>query len=90
MVVKRAERGCLVLDARDDAVVEVPADRVRPFDSTGAGDAFCGAFAAADLRGAGAVDAAQAGAAAARVAIGPRLPRPARRGAGPRPRGGAA
>jgi sugar/nucleoside kinase (ribokinase family) len=70
VVVKRAERGCLVLDARDDAVVEVPADRVRPRDSTGAGDAFCGAFAAADLCGADAVDAARAGAAAARVAIG--------------------
>ncbi|HTI33685.1 MAG TPA: carbohydrate kinase family protein [Miltoncostaea sp.] len=70
VVVKRAERGCLVLSAGEDEVVEVPADPVRPLDSTGAGDAFCGAFAAADLLGADPLEAARAGAAAARVAIG--------------------
>lgn len=70
VVIKRAERGSLVLDAGGDTVVEVPAAAVRPRDSTGAGDAFCGAFAAVHLGGADAVTAARAGSAAARTAIG--------------------
>jgi ribokinase len=70
VVVKRAERGCLVLDAGSEAIIEVPAEPVEPFDSTGAGDAFCGAFAAAHLLGADAERAARAGSAAARTAIG--------------------
>jgi ribokinase len=68
VVVKTAERGCLV--ATGDRVVTVPTEPVVPVDPTGAGDAFCGAFAAATVRGADAVEAARAGAAAARVAIG--------------------
>lgn len=35
---------------RDGALVKVPAPRVHAVDTTGAGDAFCGAFAAAMLR----------------------------------------
>jgi ribokinase len=67
VVIKRAEQGCLVLEG--DRLVEVPADVVEPIDSTGAGDAFCGAFAAAHLLTGDAVAAAHAGAAAAREAV---------------------
>ncbi|WP_144759221.1 carbohydrate kinase family protein [Curtobacterium sp. 9128] len=68
VVVKTAERGCLVCS--EEGVVVVPTDAVEPVDSTGAGDAFCGAFAAAHVAGADPVEAARHGAAAARVAIG--------------------
>ena len=47
----------------------VPTDVVDPVDSTGAGDAFCGAFAAEHLRSADPYAAARAGAAAARIAV---------------------
>jgi len=70
VVIKRAENGCLVLADPAAPVVEVPASRVDPVDSTGAGDAFCGAFAAVHLLTGDPVAAAEAGAAAARVAIG--------------------
>jgi ribokinase len=68
VVVKTAERGCVVATAHGTVVV--PTVAVRPVDSTGAGDAFCGAFAAAHVAGAEPVEAARAGADAARVAIG--------------------
>lgn len=70
VVVKRAERGCLVLETGAPAPVVVPAEPVEALDATGAGDAFCGAFAAVHLTGAGALAAAHAGSAAARRAIG--------------------
>jgi ribokinase len=69
VVVKRAELGCLVLAEGSDEIVEVPAEVVEPVDSTGAGDAFCGAFAARHVLTGHAVDAAYAGAAAARLAV---------------------
>ena len=69
VVIKRAELGSLVLDGGGD-VFEVPVAPVTPIDSTGAGDAFCGAFAAVHVAGGDAVKAARAGSAAARVAIG--------------------
>jgi ribokinase len=77
VVITRAWRGCLVLapdespggDPGSETVTEIPADVVEPVDSTGAGDAFCGAFAAAHLLGASAVDAARAGSSAARAAV---------------------
>ncbi len=47
----------------------MPTDVVDPVDSTGAGDAFCGAFAAEHLRSGDAYAAARAGAAAARIAV---------------------
>ena len=59
-----------MLAAGSDVVVEVPVEPVTPIDSTGAGDAFCGAFAAAHLAERRRRAAARAGAAAARVAIG--------------------
>ncbi|KQP57213.1 carbohydrate kinase family protein [Agreia sp. Leaf283] len=70
VVIKRAENGCLVLAAPEADVVEVAAQTVAPVDSTGAGDAFCGAFAAVHLLTGDPVAAAEAGSAAARIAIG--------------------
>ncbi|WP_120339027.1 carbohydrate kinase family protein [Cryobacterium soli] len=67
VVIKRAEAGSLVLDG--DVVTEVPSDRVQAVDSTGAGDAFCGGFAAVHLASGDAVAAAVAGSRAARIAI---------------------
>lgn len=67
IVIKRADRGCLVLD--EGVLTGVSTDRVSPVDSTGAGDAFCGAFAAAHLAAGDAVAAARIAGAAARVAI---------------------
>jgi ribokinase len=68
VVVKLAERGCLVL--ADGTLTAVPAAVVTPVDSTGAGDAFCGAFAAAHLSTGDPVAAAYTAASAARLAVG--------------------
>lgn len=70
VVVKRAAAGCLVATRQHPEPVAVPADAVDPVDSTGAGDAFCGAFAATHLRTGDPIAAARAGAAAARIAVG--------------------
>lgn len=67
VVVKRAEHGSLVLDG--DTLTHVPTKVTAAKDSTGAGDAFCGAFAAVHLLTGDAPLAASAGARAARVAI---------------------
>jgi sugar/nucleoside kinase (ribokinase family) len=67
VVIKRAERGCLVFD--DDNLIELPTRRTDVKDSTGAGDAFCGAFAAVHLTTGDVIAAADAGARAARIAI---------------------
>jgi ribokinase len=72
VVVKLAERGCLVATGDRDGVTAVPAaplDARGPVDPTGAGDAFCGAFAAAHLAGAEPVEAARAAAATAALAV---------------------
>jgi sugar/nucleoside kinase (ribokinase family) len=68
VVIKRAEHGCLVL--ADGHLTEVPTEPMTAVDPTGAGDAFCGAFAAAHLRRADAVAAARTATMAARLAIG--------------------
>jgi ribokinase len=47
----------------------LPTEVVEPVDSTGAGDAFCGAFAAEHLRSHDPYLAARAGAEAARIAV---------------------
>jgi ribokinase len=47
----------------------VPVDPVDPVDSTGAGDAFCGAFAAVHLMTGDALHAARVAGEAARIAI---------------------
>ncbi|MEU8542621.1 PfkB family carbohydrate kinase [Streptomyces sp. NPDC048717] len=53
--------GGAVLAVRGRVTARVPAPTARPVDSTGAGDAFTGAFLAARLAGAGPADAAAAG-----------------------------
>ncbi|MCV7013834.1 carbohydrate kinase family protein, partial [Mycolicibacterium madagascariense] len=62
VVVKRAAAGCLVATSAHPEPVPVPADVVTPVDSTGAGDAFCGGFAAEHLRSGDPIAAARAGA----------------------------
>ena len=69
VVVKRAEAGCLIASRGHPEPVTVPTDTVDPVDSTGAGDAFCGAFAAEHLRSGDPYHAARAGADAARIAV---------------------
>ena len=57
-VVKLGREGCIVATRTD--VTFVPARTVhQPVDTTGAGDAFCGAFAAAIAQGKSAVEAAR-------------------------------
>lgn len=68
IVIKRAEKGCLVLDG--GTLTEVPAQVITPVDSTGAGDAFCGAFAAAHLTSGDAVESAERAVRVARLAVG--------------------
>ena len=55
VVIKLAEAGCLVATRDNPEPTAVPTDVVDPVDSTGAGDAFCGAFAAEYLRSGDAV-----------------------------------
>ena len=56
--VKLGREGCVVATATD--VTHIPARTVhRPKDTTGAGNAFCGAFSAAVAQGRSAVEAAQ-------------------------------
>jgi ribokinase len=70
VVIKLAAAGCLVATRDRPEPVLLPVDVVEPVDSTGAGDAFCGAFAAEFLRSRDADAAAAVGAAAARIAVG--------------------
>jgi ribokinase len=69
IVIKRAERGSVVLTGDSERVVEVAVAPAIPVDSTGAGDAFCGAFAAEHLLTGDAIAAARAGSDAAIIAI---------------------
>lgn len=69
VVIKRAAAGCLVATADRPEPAVMPTDVVEPVDSTGAGDAFCGAFAAEHLRSGDPFASAGAGAAAARIAV---------------------
>lgn len=69
IVITRAERGVLLLTGNGPAV-EIPVETVDPVDSTGAGDAFCGAFAAVHVATGDPFAAIEAGAGAARIAIG--------------------
>jgi sugar/nucleoside kinase (ribokinase family) len=69
VVIKRAEAGCLVATRERPTPVVVPTDAIAPVDSTGAGDAFCGAFAVEYLRSGDAHAAARIGAATARIAV---------------------
>lgn len=69
VVIKRAARGAVVLTRDGERAVHLPTVAVDAVDSTGAGDAFCGAFAAVHLMTGDPFEAARAGAAAAVVAI---------------------
>jgi sugar/nucleoside kinase (ribokinase family) len=69
IVIKLAEAGCLVATREHPEPTLVPTDVVEPVDSTGAGDAFCGAFAAEHLRSHDPYAAGRAGANAARIAV---------------------
>lgn len=69
VVIKRAAEGCLVLAPGIESPLPVAALSVTAVDSTGAGDAFCGAFAAVHLQTGDPIEAAHAGAAAAAIAI---------------------
>lgn len=62
-VVKQGGRGCLL--ATSHGVLRIPAVRVKPVDTTGAGDGFAGAWLATHLMGSDPASAAHAGAAAA-------------------------
>lgn len=68
VVIKRAERGCLV--ATPHAMVPVAAEPVIAVDSTGAGDAFCGGFAVEHLASGDPIAAAVTGSRMARTAVG--------------------
>jgi sugar/nucleoside kinase (ribokinase family) len=70
VVIKRASAGCLVATREHPDPVAIPTEAVDPVDSTGAGDAFCGAFAAEHLRTGDVHGAVAAGATAARIAVG--------------------
>ncbi len=67
VVVKLAERGCVVVEG--GAVTEVPAEVVDAVDPTGAGDTFCGAFAAVHLATGDARAAARAAVRIAALAV---------------------
>jgi ribokinase len=57
----------LVLEQGD--LVQIPIEPVDPVDPTGAGDAFCAAFAAVHVRTRDGIEAAEAGCRAARLAV---------------------
>ncbi len=68
VVVKRAEFGCVVVE--DGRLTTVAVEAVAPVDPTGAGDAFCGAFAAVHSATGDAIAAARTAARIARIAVG--------------------
>jgi ribokinase len=61
------EHGCLLVDG--DSVTEVPVEPVRAVDTTGAGDAFVGAFATFLAAGRSPVDAAERSNAVAALSV---------------------
>lgn len=69
VVVKRAAQGSLVYEAEHGTLTAVPAVVTDAVDSTGAGDAFCGGFAAVYAGSQDPVLAARAGTRAAALAI---------------------
>ncbi|MFC7516845.1 sugar kinase [Herbaspirillum sp. GCM10030257] len=61
-VVKLGKDGCLVQTGAMNGMLNVPAEKVNPVDTTAAGDSFNAAYLAARLDGASPGDAAKAGA----------------------------
>jgi len=68
VVIKRGAAGA-ILDERGGRTVQVPARRVEVRDPTGAGDAFCGAYAACRLEGLPPAEAARRATVAASLVI---------------------
>ena len=69
VVIKLAAAGCLMATRDRPGPVRMPTVVFEPVDSTGAGDAFCGGFAAEYLRSGDVMAAAAVGGAAAGVAV---------------------
>ena len=69
VVLKLGDAGCLVAGPGLDSPCAIPAVPATVVDLTGAGDAFCGAYAAARLGGLEPVAAARRGAIAAAMVI---------------------
>jgi len=69
VALKRGADGALLLAEDSEGPVEVPAAPAAVADLTGAGDAFCGAYAARRLQGDGPVEAARRAAVAAALVI---------------------
>jgi ribokinase len=67
VVLTLGEHGCLLVDG--DSVTEVPVEPVRAVDTTGAGDAFVGAFATFLAAGRSPVDAAERSNAVAALSV---------------------
>lgn len=67
--VKLGSHGALILDCRNGRVTHIPAFPVTAIDPVGAGDAFCGGFAAGYLAGGDPVEAALHGAVSSSFAV---------------------
>ncbi|HEY5988481.1 MAG TPA: PfkB family carbohydrate kinase [Streptosporangiaceae bacterium] len=70
IVIKMGAKGCLVSGRALERAVSVGISDGPVVDTTGAGDAFCGGFAAGLANGMGAVEAARLGAVSAGFAVG--------------------
>jgi ribokinase len=70
VLVTCGERGALLCRAGEDGVQEIPAARVEVIDTSGAGDAFVGAFARALAGGASAAAAAESAVRCASLTVG--------------------
>ena len=69
IVLKQGADGALVLAEGSETSVRVPAAPAAVADLTGAGDAFCGAYAGCRLQGTGSVEAARRAAVAAALVV---------------------
>jgi ribokinase len=67
--VKLGSRGALLLERQSGRLVEIPVVAVRALDPVGAGDAFCGGFAAGYVAREDMVEAALMGAVSASLAV---------------------
>lgn len=68
VIITLGEEGCVWLDAQGN-IFAVPAYRVKPIDTTAAGDTFIGAYAAACAEGMETIEALRNAAAAAALAV---------------------
>lgn len=68
VIITLGEKGCVHKNAHTDALT-IPAFRVKPVDTTAAGDTFLGAYATASVEGKSTEEALQFAAAAAALAV---------------------